>query len=359
MQKNTLYAVLGLSPQILTETLYALIHLDEPFIPDEIHVLTTSKGYDICKLAFFKENGGWFHRFCKDYQLPTIKFDLDHIHIIENETVLDDIRSHSDNSAVANQITQHIREFTQNPNSCLHVSIAGGRKTMGFYAGYALSMFGRSQDRLSHVLVESRYEGHPNFFYPTPYTDIIRSRDGQEIYDVSQAKIELAFLPFITMRSALPTRFLDEETSFEEMVNYLQKRVFSPRLIISTKDCSLQIGEDIVKLTPANFVFYYWLTKRIKEGKANIELPFENEPNAEYADEYRLCIHEALREIVDMDRTLLALENGMDKDFIRDRKTQIKRALTAVLGVNHEHFIVHRHKRQQILKLNAEQISYV
>jgi CRISPR-associated protein (TIGR02584 family) len=34
------------------------------------------------------------------------------------------------------------------------MSIAGGRKTMGFYAGYALSLYGRAQDRMSHVLVE-------------------------------------------------------------------------------------------------------------------------------------------------------------------------------------------------------------
>jgi CRISPR-associated protein (TIGR02584 family) len=28
----------------------------------------------------------------------------------------------------------------------------GERKTMGFYVGYALSLFGRAQDRLSHVI---------------------------------------------------------------------------------------------------------------------------------------------------------------------------------------------------------------
>ena len=32
----------------------------------------------------------------------------------------------------------------------MHVSIAGGRKTRGFLAGYTLSLLGRPQDRLSH-----------------------------------------------------------------------------------------------------------------------------------------------------------------------------------------------------------------
>jgi CRISPR-associated protein (TIGR02584 family) len=41
---------------------------------------------------------------------------------------------------------------TADPQASLHVSIAGERKTMGFYVGYALSLFGRTQGRLSHVL---------------------------------------------------------------------------------------------------------------------------------------------------------------------------------------------------------------
>jgi CRISPR-associated protein (TIGR02584 family) len=34
----------------------------------------------------------------------------------------------------------------------LNVSIAGERKAMGFYVGYALSPFGCAQGRLSHVI---------------------------------------------------------------------------------------------------------------------------------------------------------------------------------------------------------------
>lgn len=45
-------------------------------------------------------------------------------------------------------------------------NLAGGRKSMGFYIGYALSLFGRGQDRMSHILVEEAFETHPEFFYP-------------------------------------------------------------------------------------------------------------------------------------------------------------------------------------------------
>jgi CRISPR-associated protein (TIGR02584 family) len=61
-----------------------------------------------------------------------------------------------------------VRELTADPDCAIHASIAGGRKTMGFYLGYALSLFGRPQDRLSHVLVSSPFESNQNFFYPLP-----------------------------------------------------------------------------------------------------------------------------------------------------------------------------------------------
>ena len=72
--------------------------------------------------------------------------------------------------AVADFITEQVRQITADPAASLHVSIAGGRKTMGFYAGYALSLFGRAQDQLSHVLVSPSFELLKEFSIrvPTP-----------------------------------------------------------------------------------------------------------------------------------------------------------------------------------------------
>jgi len=43
--RRVLLAVSGLSPQILTETLYALaVATDPPFIPTELQILTTVEG---------------------------------------------------------------------------------------------------------------------------------------------------------------------------------------------------------------------------------------------------------------------------------------------------------------------------
>lgn len=71
---------------------------------------------------------------------------------------MDDIISPEDNERAADCITAWIKDAAADDDAALHVSLAGGRKTMGYYVGYALSLFGRAQDRLSHVLVDDRYE---------------------------------------------------------------------------------------------------------------------------------------------------------------------------------------------------------
>ena len=131
--RRILVAVCGLSPQILTETLYALAVAGRPsFIPTEIHLLTTREGAHRASLTLLHPDSGKFHQLCRDYGLPEIAFDADHIHVIcdPGGNVLDDIRSPQENEYLADHITQAIRQYTLDPESSLHVSMAGGRKTI-------------------------------------------------------------------------------------------------------------------------------------------------------------------------------------------------------------------------------------
>lgn len=102
---------------------------------------------------------------CEECNLPEIKFDEKSLNaIVDKEgNKLDDLKTPEENELAADMICQKVREFTQDDNVSLHVSIAGGRKTMGFYAGYALSLYGRLQDQLSHVLVSEK---------PSSFTDM-------------------------------------------------------------------------------------------------------------------------------------------------------------------------------------------
>ncbi len=134
--RRVLLAVAGLSPQILTETLHALaVTADPPWIPTDIRLLTTAEGAERARLSLLSADPGWYARLLSDYALPAIPFDSDHIRILTDAHghPLPDIRNLADNTQVADQITEAIRALTADPDCALHVSLAGGRKTMGYF----------------------------------------------------------------------------------------------------------------------------------------------------------------------------------------------------------------------------------
>src|SRR5262245_32999105 len=129
-RRRVLLAVTGLSPQIVTETVYALAVERKPrWIPTEIRIITTSQGAKNARLSLLSNKPGWFHRLRDDYNLPTIDFSHESIHVITGPEgkPLEDILTEADNAAVADFVTEEVRAITADPATSLHVSIAGGR----------------------------------------------------------------------------------------------------------------------------------------------------------------------------------------------------------------------------------------
>ena len=116
-----------------------------------------------------------------------------------------------------------VRQLTLDKDSALHASIAGGRKTMGFFLGYALSLFGREQDRLSHVLVSAPYESHPEFFYPSQSSELIYSLSNGQSFNKRDAEIALAEIPFVRMRDGLDVNLLNGGISYSDAVAVAQR----------------------------------------------------------------------------------------------------------------------------------------
>ena len=50
-ERVVLVAGIGTSPAVLTETVWALAHQDEPVVPNEVVVITTSSGKDALRAA--------------------------------------------------------------------------------------------------------------------------------------------------------------------------------------------------------------------------------------------------------------------------------------------------------------------
>lgn len=267
-----LLCVTGMSPQIVTETLYALV-TSQQFIPTEIRLITTIRGRNKVKDGLLNDNTGQFHNFCREYGLEEkIHFDESCIEVITDRygKELDDIRTLEENTLAADKIVNIVRNLCQDETSVLHVSMAGGRKTMGFYIGYALSLFARPQDRLSHVLVSAPYENCDNFYYPSAIPLMITLADGSQI-DASKAEVTLANIPLVRLRSSLPKQFMTHG-NYSDTVAALQKNLPEEiRFDIPSRKILFSAHAPIT-LEASHFAVVLWLAKRQKMGQPNIHL---------------------------------------------------------------------------------------
>lgn len=337
--RRILLAVTGLSPQIVTETLYALAcNSETAWLPHEVHLITTATGRreaELNLLADQKPSGelGWFHRLRADYDLPPIRFDIDCIHVLSDAagTALDDIRTPADNERAADFITEIVRRLTQDEHSELHVSIAGGRKTMGYYLGYALSLYGRAQDRLSHVLVSEPFENNREFYYPTPYRRpiAVRRGAGTETHDAQQARVDLARIPFVRLREGLPERLLAGEARFSTTVQTLNRVLGPPRLAIEVDASRLHAGGQEIKLGPADLAFALWFARRARRHLPGLVRPNDGVPEPDYAKDY-LAEYDRLRgRNAHIDRRY---QNGMTQADFDERRSRVNRGLREALG---------------------------
>jgi len=288
--RRVLFAVSGLSPQIITETVYALAVASGPesrFIPTEIQILTTTEGARRIRLALLSDQPGGFAALRRDYRLPPISFGEGSIHLISDATgtALQDIRTDSDNQLVADAITEKIREITSDADCALHVSMAGGRKTMGYYAGYALSLFGREQDRLSHVLVSPPFESSYEFFYPTPYSHVISLQGGKELADASSARVNLAEIPFVRLRQGLPQALLAGRSSFAGTVIAAGAASRPPQLVLDISTSTCTVDGRSLRLSPMLFLLLVALAQRAVTGRPALRAPHKEAHDQSWADE--------------------------------------------------------------------------
>ena len=231
--QHKLIAVIGNTPQVMTETFWALrVQRQVPI--DEVFVMTTTMGKATCQQRLLDE--GRFAKMLSDYDIDpdTAKFDADHIRVFKDAegNFLDDIRTSDDNRLARNQLFRWIEDWTQKDHVALHCSLAGGRKSMGYLLGAAIQFFGRPQDRLYHALVTPpEIEMNRDFFFPPVRETQIPTSDGQHI-STADVRIELAELPYVSVRDI--SVFGDE--SYDRILQRTQEEVRRiPRLRAENK----------------------------------------------------------------------------------------------------------------------------
>jgi len=294
-------------------------------------VLTTVEGAERVTLSLLHAKTGWFHRLCQEYEIPPIAFDQRNIHILRNskDEKLKDIRTPQDNQAAADFIIEKVRAFTADAETELHVSMAGGRKTMGFYVGYALSLFGRKQDRLSHVLVNAPFESHPEFYYPTRESHVIHLQGaGNKPIDTCKAEITLANIPFVRMQEGIHEQLDSGKLTYSKIVASAQSGISQLKLRFWPRQKRIEAHRTEIKLSASEYAFYWWLADRQQHQRPGVHWS-QNDLNNEFLSYYQQLEKAYSGTFA---RTRKALEKGMDKDYFESKKAKINRKIKQQLG---------------------------
>lgn len=334
--RRVLLVTTGLSPQVVTESLYALaVRKTRKFVPTEIHLITTKTGAERARSSLLGDQG-WLPRFCHDYDISGIRFDQNFIHPLvgADDQPLDDIQTPVDNQLAADQIANYVRRLSADPDSAIHASIAGGRKSMGLFLGYAFSFFGRPQDRLSYVLISPPYESNPNFFYPTPTDHFIQNaRSGHQCLNAREAEVKLAEIRFVRLRNEIPAHVLKSAVVFDSVVDIAQQVIGPAELIIDLAAQKIQASGKAIKVSPVNLAFLAWLARNQKAGGSWVTCPVEGAPEQRDADDF---LNEYVRingNAANSMPTIKRLKGGMTRAFFSETKSKLNRQLREKLPV--------------------------
>jgi CRISPR-associated protein (TIGR02584 family) len=260
-KKHILLAVVGMTPQVVTETLFGLAK-HRGVAMSELCIITTADGKNaLLGAQGFPPLQEEVHRMCSRWKIREPYFDLSKtLFVASEETVeLHDVRTDRENRLFPNLISNVVRQYTADPSTVLHCSIAGGRKTMSVAMAFALSLFGRTDDKLYHVVVSKEFEASRKFYPET---------------DEEASQIVLAEMPYVRLRDKLPLLRDYPQASFSDLVSLAQgvvdEMIYFPPLVFMKAERTVMIGDRRIPFRPFDFAFYLFCAtqkKPIPAGK--------------------------------------------------------------------------------------------
>jgi len=276
-QETILLVLVGTTPAVLTETVWALAFEEDPVLPDRIIALTTRSGADLLKEKLFT-NGHW-----KD--LKTVLSDRgiaignrlsfgpigDSVRVVpaaDRQTELEDVRSLADAEAMAEFCMETVRAFTESEHTRLIVSIAGGRKSSSALLHSVMTLLGRHDDRITHVLVDPEWE-RSDFFFPG-CQGVLKQPNNQEWIDTSKVEITLMDVPFVPMRYFFERELKKAAGSFTRVIREMRSRVANLdqelNLIFDPSRGVVQINKTTIKPGANEYLLWLYFAERSRNG---------------------------------------------------------------------------------------------
>lgn len=335
MPRRILAIASGMTPQVVTETFYALAVQSRPaFVPTEIRIITTVEGAARARSALLDPVHGQVAVLCREYGLEgAVRFDTDCIQLLAGPVgPLADIRTPAENVIAADCITAFVRGLCTDSQSAVHVSIAGGRKSMGYYLGYALSLFGRPQDRLSHVLVNAPFETNRAFFFPPRVPRMLEGAGGTTI-STADARVELADIPFVRLREGMHDSLVAGHASFSDTVALATRQITPVALRFERGSATIVAAGQAVALAPQLQAWYALLARAVVRGwGAEGFLRYTDVQPAELLALYGDVVGRMSAEYIALEE-LLRREGGVPDTFFREKNAKLRSALKSALGM--------------------------
>jgi len=271
MKRHVLLAVIGLSPQVITEAVYALFLQGKPV--HAIHCITTNAGAGEIFRTLLAPQGGPLDDFCRQYGIDRGGIDFGHhsVRVLcrKNGDPMEDIETEEDNEIVLQTCLELAHGFTADPDTVVSFLVAGGRKTMTSCLTLAAQCYGRPCDRIYHVLVSPEFENCRGFWFPPRESVQLRLVDhrGEVFYkETRYARISLIPIPFVSIRGRLVPEMLDQPRPPADLLDSLVRS--GPRVLrIDLENGTVSFGNDDenapqVDFSPAPLALYAFFAEQ-------------------------------------------------------------------------------------------------
>jgi CRISPR-associated protein (TIGR02584 family) len=206
-QKKVYVCLVGLSPAVVTTSLWALAKSEGAgsFYPDEVHLITSAKGWTELKNSGFGQGAAndpirmlWN---CLELgEDSPVRRVQPQFHVPEqDDDVVDDDSVDRMGDLIYDVLKDCMRENTQ-----VVLCISGGRKTMGPLASSAFSLLARAVDRMVHVVPHPpELEYSAEFIFPGALDQYYCASDSNHYVSDADASVSLSKVPFFRLPSKL------------------------------------------------------------------------------------------------------------------------------------------------------------
>ena len=289
-RKTVLIAGIGTSPAVLTETVWALAHQKKPVVPDEVVVITTTVGKRRLKDEILEGHPSVWEQLKDALRKDKakvdgkLKFNEDRVKVMRDseDCPMDDLRIGKDNLSAADFMLHELRAYTNESDTTVLCSIAGGRKTMSALLFSCMTLVGREDDKVYHVLIPPEYDGSnlkPIFYFPKrgmTHELLERGKPTGKKISSQRIGIDLFEVPFVRMYGWYQGKFKTSPPRYSTLVYRIQQMVtpaMLPKIVIDASAGTCHIGDKIIdKLSATSFALLLLICRGVVDQDAQFEL---------------------------------------------------------------------------------------